>query len=55
MGTVWFYLLLSALIIVMTRFTVVVEESITLDKLGDAYREYMNVNHHQNGSHRSRT
>ena len=38
----WFYLLLSAIFIVMTHFTVVVEEHLTLDKLGDAYREYMN-------------
>ena len=38
----WFYLLLSAIFIVMTHFTVVVEERLTIDKLGDAYREYMN-------------
>ena len=38
----WFYLLLSAIFIVMTHFVVVVEERLTIDKLGDAYREYMN-------------
>ena len=37
----WFYLLLSAIFIVMTHFTVVVEERLTIGKLGDAYREYM--------------
>ncbi len=38
----WFYLLLSAIFIVMTYFMVLAEERLTLDKLGDAYREYMN-------------
>ena len=38
----WFYLLLSAILIVLTYFLVAIEECITLDKLGDAYREYMN-------------
>ena len=38
----WFYLLLSAILIVLTYLLVTIEERITLDKLGDAYREYMN-------------
>ena len=38
----WFYLLLSAIFIVMAHFMAVAEERLTLDKLGDAYREYMN-------------
>ena len=38
----WFYLLLSAILIVLTYLLVAVEERITLDKLGEAYREYMN-------------
>jgi protein-S-isoprenylcysteine O-methyltransferase Ste14 len=38
----WFYLLLSAIFIVMAHFMVIAEEQLTLDKLGDAYREYMN-------------
>ena len=38
----WFYLLLSAIFVVMAHFMVVAEERLTLDKLGDAYREYMN-------------
>jgi len=37
----WFYLLLSAVLIVLTYFLVAIEERITLDKLGDTYREYM--------------
>ena len=37
----WFYLLLSAIFIVMIHFRVVVEERLTIAKLGDAYREYM--------------
>jgi len=37
----WFYLLLSAIFIVMTYFNVVVEERLTQDKLGNAYRDYM--------------
>jgi len=38
----WLYLLLSAVLIVLTYLLVAIEERITLDKLGDAYREYMN-------------
>ena len=38
----WFYLLLSAIFIVMTHFVVVVEERSCLEKLGNAYREYIN-------------
>ncbi len=38
----WLYLLLVAILMVMTHFKVVAEERVTLDKLGDAYREYMN-------------
>ena len=38
----WFYLLLSAILIVLTYLLVAIEERITLDKLGNAYREYMN-------------
>ena len=38
----WFYLLLSAILIILTYLLVAIEEHITLDKLGDAYREYMN-------------
>ena len=38
----WFYLLLSAILIILTYVLVAIEERITLDKLGDAYREYMN-------------
>ena len=38
----WFYLLLSAILIVLTYLLVAIEERVTLDKLGDAYREYMN-------------
>ena len=37
----WFYLLLSAILIVLTYFLVAIEERMTLDKLGNAYREYM--------------
>jgi len=38
----WFYLLLSAILIILTVLLISVEERITLDKYGDAYREYMN-------------
>ena len=38
----WFYLLLSAILIVLTYLLVAVEEHKTLDKLGEAYSEYMN-------------
>ena len=38
----WFYLLLSAILIVLTYLGVTIEERVTLDKLGEAYREYMN-------------
>ena len=38
----WFYLLLSAILIVLTYSCIAIEERMTLDKLGDAYREYMN-------------
>jgi len=38
----WFYLLLSAILIVLTYLMVAIEERITLDKLGKTYREYMN-------------
>jgi len=37
----WFYLLLSAILIILTYLLIAIEERITLDKLGDAYREYM--------------
>ena len=37
----WFYLLLSAILIFLTYLLVAIEERMTLDKLGDAYREYM--------------
>ena len=38
----WLYLLLSAILVVMTCLFIGSEERVTLDKLGDAYREYMN-------------
>ena len=38
----WLYLLSSAVIIVLTYLLVAIEERITLDKLGESYREYMN-------------
>ena len=38
----WLYLLLSAILIALTYLLIAVEERVTLDKLGDAYREYMN-------------
>ncbi len=38
----WLYLLLSAIIMVITRFMVVIEERSCLNKFGNAYREYMN-------------
>jgi len=38
----WFYLLLSAIFIVLTYFTVVAEERFLTGQYGDAYRDYMN-------------
>ena len=38
----WLYLLLSAIITVITHFMVVIEERSCLNKFGAAYREYMN-------------
>jgi len=38
----WFYLLLSAVLLVLTYLLVAIEERVTLDKLGETYREYMN-------------
>ena len=38
----WFYLLLSVILILLTYLLVVIEERLTLDKLGDDYLEYMN-------------
>jgi protein-S-isoprenylcysteine O-methyltransferase Ste14 len=38
----WLYLLLSAILIILTYLLVAIEERITLDKFGNAYREYMN-------------
>ena len=38
----WLYLLLSAIITVITHFMVVIEERSCLNKFGDTYREYMN-------------
>ena len=38
----WLYLLLSAILVVMTCLFIGSEERVTLDKLGEAYREYMN-------------
>ncbi len=38
----WLYLLLSAILIVITHFMVVIEERSCLIKFGKAYREYMN-------------
>jgi len=37
----WFYLLLSAILIVLTYLLVAIEERVTLDKLGETYRQYM--------------
>jgi protein-S-isoprenylcysteine O-methyltransferase Ste14 len=37
----WIYLLLSAVLIVLTYSFIAIEERITLEKLGDSYREYM--------------
>ncbi len=37
----WLYLLLSAIITVITHFMVVIEEQSCLNKFGNAYREYM--------------
>jgi len=38
----WFYLLLSVILIVLTYLLVTIEERITLYKIGETYREYMN-------------
>jgi len=38
----WLYLLLSAMIMIITHFMVLVEERSCLNKFGDSYREYMN-------------
>jgi len=38
----WLYLLLSAIITIITHFMVVIEERSYLNKFGDTYREYMN-------------
>ena len=37
----WIYLLLSVILIVLTYLLVAIEERLTLDKLGETYREYM--------------
>ena len=37
----WFYLLLSAILIVLTYLLVAIEERLTIGKLGNDYREYM--------------
>jgi len=38
----WFYLLLSAILIVLTYFEVAAEERFLIGQYGDAYRDYMN-------------
>ena len=38
----WLYLLLSAIIMVITHFMVVIEERSCLNEFGNTYREYMN-------------
>ena len=38
----WLYLLLSAILIVLTYLLIAIEERVTLDKLGETYRKYMN-------------
>jgi protein-S-isoprenylcysteine O-methyltransferase Ste14 len=38
----WLYLLLSAILLILTFSLIGIEERVTLDKLGDVYREYMN-------------
>jgi len=38
----WLYLLLSAMIMIIAHFMVLVEERSCLNKFGDSYREYMN-------------
>lgn len=40
--TSWLYLLLSAILMVVTHFMVAIEERSCLEKFGDTYREYMN-------------
>jgi protein-S-isoprenylcysteine O-methyltransferase Ste14 len=38
----WLFLLLSAIMLVITHFLAITEEGTTAKKFGDAYREYMN-------------
>ena len=38
----WLYLLLSSVLTVLTFLLIGIEERVTLDKLGESYREYMN-------------
>ena len=38
----WLLLLLSVILIVISRFLTITEESATAKKFGDAYKEYMN-------------
>lgn len=38
----WFYLLLSAILVVLTYFTVAAEERFLIGQYSDAYRDYMN-------------
>jgi len=38
----WLYLLLSAILTVITHFMVIIEERYCLETFGNAYREYMN-------------
>jgi len=37
----WLFLLLSAILTVISHFSAITEESVTAKKFGDAYREYM--------------
>jgi len=41
-STSWLYLLLLAILMVVTHFMVAIEEGSCLEKFGDTYREYMN-------------
>lgn len=38
----WLYLFFSVLLVVMTYLLITIEERVTLEKLGESYREYMN-------------
>jgi protein-S-isoprenylcysteine O-methyltransferase Ste14 len=38
----WVYLLLSAILIVLTYLLISIEERVTLEKFGESYRQYMN-------------